>query len=43
MPPNIAQIWNIILDANPIEKRLSDCGELDKVILKSQTFINTKK
>ena len=34
MPPSIAQIWYIIFDENPLEKKFSDCGDLDRVILK---------
>ena len=34
MPPNRAQIRNIVLDENPRERKLSDLGKLEKVILK---------
>ena len=33
MPPKRAQIWNIVLDAKPLEKKLFDIGTLDRVTL----------
>ena len=40
MPPNIAQIWNIILDAEPLAKILNDLGEADNVILEKRIKLN---
>ena len=36
MPPKRAQIWNITLDENPLEKKFSDWGVLGKVILEKR-------